>query len=391
MKNRTFDKKPNIEQYFNRGHKDGFGIFISGKRGLHTMKQGRALPEVLMELQRQNAAKQDFIAPAAALHLSDDGETFVMDHVGPRDSMSMNTTDLFHRQMGSALNIPAKYYDLMRMQKPELLARNVNSWLTSRDQSYMVRSMDYGNGRVARALLSDRYRRIDNLEVASAVLPLFAGKEEMEVVSCEVTENKLHIKIVNHRLEMAVVPGDYVQAGVAISNSEVGLGAVSVQPLVYRLVCSNGLCVNDFGERRAHVGRAAKALEDSFTIYTDETLEAEDKAFMLKLRDTTLAAIEEARFAQIVGRLQETTQAKITGRVQDVVELTGKAFDLNQGEQDNILNYLIQGGDLSLYGLTNAITRASQDVESYDRATALEGIGWQVAAMPAAQWKEINA
>ena len=355
------------------------------------MKQGRALPEVLMELQRQNAAKQDFIAPAAALRLSDDGETFVMDHVGPRDSMSMNTTDLFHRQIGSALNIPAKYYDLMRMQKPELLARNVNSWLASRDQSYMVRSMDYGSGRVARALLSDRYRRIDNLEVASAVLPLFAGKEEMEVVSCEVTENKLHIKIVNHRLEMAVVPGDYVQAGVVISNSEVGLGAVTVQPLVYRLVCSNGLCVNDFGERRAHVGRAAKALEDSFTIYTDETLEAEDKAFMLKLRDTTLAAIEEARFAQIIGRLQETTQAKITGRVQDVVELTGKAFDLNQGEQDNVLNYLIQGGDLSLYGLTNAITRASQDVESYDRATALEGIGWQVAAMPAAQWKEINA
>lgn len=154
---------------------------------------------------------------------------------------------------------------------------------------------------------------------------------------------------------------------------------------------SNGLCVNDFGERRAHVGRAAKAVEDSFNLYTDETLEAEDKAFMLKLRDTTLATIEEARFAQIVGRLQDTTHAKITGRVQDVIELTGKAFDLNQGEQDSILTYLIQGGDLSLYGLTNAITRASQDVESYDRATALEGIGWQVATMPEAQWKEINA
>jgi hypothetical protein len=293
--------------------------------------------------------------------------------------------------VGSALNIPAKYYDLMRQQKAELLAKNVNAWFADRDQSYMIRSMDYGSGRVARALLSDRYRRIDNLEVAAAVLPLFAGKEEMEVVSCEVTESRLALKIVNHKLEMAVVPGDYVQAGVVISNSEVGLGAVSVQPLVYRLVCSNGLCVNDFGERKAHVGRSAKALEDSFTIYTDETLEAEDKAFMLKLRDTTLAAIEEARFAQIVGRLQETTQAKITGRVQDVIELTGKAFDLNQGEQDSILNYLIQGGDLSLYGLTNAITRASQDVESYDRATALEGIGWQVATMPAAQWKEINA
>lgn len=57
---------------------------------------------------------------------------------------------------------------------------------------------------------------------------------------------------------------------------------------------------------------------------------------------------------------------------------------------------LIIGQELALwrkshgYGLSNAITRASQDVESYDRATALEGIGWQVAAMPATQWKELN-
>ena len=122
-----------------------------------------------------------------------------------------------------------------------------------------------------------------------------------------------------------------------------------------------------------------------------QTLEAEDKAFMLKLRDTTMAAIEAARFAQIVGVLEQSHGAKITGRVQDVIELTGKAYDLNQPEQDSILNYLIKGGDLSLYGLSNAITRASQDVESYDRATALEGIGWQVATMPANQWKEINA
>ncbi len=73
-----------------------------------------------------------------------------------------------------------------------------------------------------------------------------------------------------------------------------------------------------------------------------------------------------------------------------MIELTGKNYDLNASEQDSILNYLIAGGDLSLYGLSNAITRASQDVESYDRATALEGIGWQVATMEPRRWKEIN-
>ena len=247
-----------------------------------------------------------------------------------------------------------------------------------------------GAGQVARALLSERYRRIDNMEIATAVLPLFAGNDQYEVMSCEVTENRLYLKVVNHRLEMEVRKGDIVQAGVMISNSEVGLGAVSIQPLVYRLVCTNGMVVNDMGERRHHVGRQAKAVEDSFALYSDETMEAEDKAFLLKLRDTTMAAIDEARFSQVVGRLQESMAVPITGKVQDVVQLTAQSYGINAEEQEGILKYLIEGGDLSLYGLSNAVTRASQDIVSYDRATTLEGIGWQVATMEPQQWKQIN-
>ena len=352
------------------------------------MKTGRPLNEVMMELNRQNQRKKEYIGSAQALRLFEDGQTFEIGSMS--GAQQFGTTRLFHRQVASALGIPAKYYDIMQSQKPELLAQNVNAWLSDRENSYMIRTMDYGGGRVARALLSDRYRRIDNMEIASAVLPLFAGSDQYEVISSEVTENRMYLKILSRRLEMEVVPGDYVQAGVVISNSEVGLGSVNVQPLVYRLVCTNGMIVNDMGERKNHVGRAAKAVEDSFHIYSDETMEAEDKAFLLKLRDVTMAAIEEGRFAQVVGKLKESAGIPITGKVTEVVELTGKTYGFNTDEQDSILQYLIAGGDLSQYGLSNAITRASQDVESYDRATALEGIGWQVAAMPATQWKELN-
>ena len=352
------------------------------------MKTGRSLQEVMLELDRQNKAKKDYIGSAQALRLYEDGQTFEIGSMGK--ARQFGTTRLFHRQVASALGSPAKYYDLMQSRKPELLAQNVNAWFGDRENSYMIRTMDYGAGRMARALLSDRYRRIDNMEIASAVLPLFAGSDQYEVVSSEVTENRLYLKIVNRRLEMAVVPGDIVQAGVMISNSEVGLGSVSVQPLVYRLVCTNGMVVNDMGERKNHVGRAAKAVDDSFHIYSDETMEAEDKAFLLKLRDVTMAAIEESRFAQVVGRLKEAAGIPITGKVTEVVELTARTYGINSDEQDSVLQHLIAGGDLSQYGLSNAITRASQDVESYDRATTLEGIGWQVVAMPAAQWKELN-
>lgn len=354
------------------------------------MKEGRSLPEVLTELKMQQDIKQDYIAPAPALQLLPDGSTLHMKHLESGLEEEFDTTQLFHSQMGSTLQIPAKYYEMMRAHKPELLAENVNSWLADRDQNYMIRSLEYPDARVARALLSDRYRRIDNVEIAGTVLPLFAGMPDVNVESCEVTESRMYLKIVNKRLQADVVPGDTVQGGVIISNSEVGLGAVSVQPLLYRLVCTNGMVVNDLKERKTHVGRAAKALEGTFAFLSDETMEAEDKAFMLKLRDITMAAIEETRFNAIVDRLRESTEAKITGRVTDVVELTGKAYDLNQPEQESVLDYLIAGGDLSLYGLSNAVTRASQDVASYDRATTLEGIGWQVATMGKTQWNAIN-
>ena len=220
------------------------------------------MQEVLVELNRQNQAKQDFISPAQGMRLREDGHTFEINHLTTSQQEVFGTTTLFHRQVASALGIPAKYYDLMQAQKPELLAENVNAWFADKPSSYMVRSMDYGAGQVARALLSERYRRIDNMEIATAVLPLFAGNDQYEVMSCEVTENRLYLKVVNHRLEMEVRKGDIVQAGVMISNSEVGLGAVSIQPLVYRLVCTNGMVVNDMGERRHHVGRQAKAVED---------------------------------------------------------------------------------------------------------------------------------
>lgn len=347
------------------------------------MKTGRSIQEVLTELTRQQTAKRDYISPSAALALKPDGHTLEM---GEKE---FEVTDLFHRQMGTALSIPAKYYDAMREQKPALLAENVNEWLSDKDQSYMIRSMEYPEEQpTARAFLSDRYRRIDNMEVAEAVLPLFAGVPDIEIISTEVTSAKLYLKVVNRRLAMACV-GDVVQAGVVISNSEVGLGAVSVQPLIYTLACSNGMITSSFGERRTHVGRPGKYEED-FSIYSDETMKAEDHAYILRLKDATMAAIDEVRFKQIVDTLAKTAEAKITGRVQDVVELTGKTYALSSPEQDGILNYLIAGGDLSLYGLSNAITRASQDIDSYDRATALESIGWQVATMPASQWKEIN-
>jgi len=50
------------------------------------------------------------------------------------------------------------------------------------------------------------------------------------IESCELTDTRMYIKVVNERIQTEVVPGDIVQAGILISNSEVGMGSVSVKP-----------------------------------------------------------------------------------------------------------------------------------------------------------------
>lgn len=45
------------------------------------MKTGRNLQEVLVELDRQNKAKQDFISPAQGMRLREDGQTFEINHL----------------------------------------------------------------------------------------------------------------------------------------------------------------------------------------------------------------------------------------------------------------------------------------------------------------------
>lgn len=352
------------------------------------MKAGRTLQELAIELDRQSNAKRDLIVDIGALHMdaNDDGIALNLGTVDDHESFRVN--DIAHRQFGQYLKIPAPYYDRMRNEFPDLLASNVNGWLAKEPENRrMLRTLDG----TARAFLSDRYRRIDNYEVAQTVLPIIGNIDGASVESCELTESKMYIKVVNQRITAEISKGDIVQAGIVITNSEVGQGSVSVKPLIYRLVCLNGMIAEDGAIRKYHVGRSNEA-DDNFNIYRDETIEADDKAFMMKIEDAVTAAVDQACFAKIVERLRESTEAKIVpASVPKVVELTAKEYSITQNESEGILGHLIAGGDLSLYGLANAVTRHAQDVESYDRATELEATGYRIVTMAPAFWRQLQA
>ena len=55
-----------------------------------------------------------------------------------------------------------------------------------------------------------------------------------------------------------------------------------------------------------------------------------------------------------------------------------------------MLDHLIRDGEFSLYGLANAVTRAAQDVDSYDRSTAMESIGYTMLGMSRTAWNRLQ-
>ena len=72
-----------------------------------------------------------------------------------------------------------------------------------------------------------------------------------------------------------------------------------------------------------------------------------------------------------------------------VVELASSKFGITQNESEGVLGHLIGGGELSLYGLSNAVTRYAQDVGSYDRSTELEATGYKILTMSPKLWGAI--
>lgn len=352
------------------------------------MKAGKTLQELAAELERQQLAKKDLIVSTGVLSMDsrDDGR-IALNVMGGQMIQHYDVGEIAHRQIGQFLKIPATYYDRMRREYPQLLTLNANGWFAKMPQAKrMLRTLDG----TARALLSDRYRRIDNFEVASAVLPIISRMEGAGVESCELTDSRMYLKVVNPRVTAEIKKGDIVQAGVLISNSEVGMGSVTVSPLIYRLVCSNGMIAEDGKLRKYHVGRANESRED-FSIYRNETIEADDKAFLMKLEDSVKAAVDQARFAAIVDKLRESTEATFQPQqVQQVVELASKEYGFTDSESSGILGHLAAGGDLSLYGLANAVTRQAQDVASYDRSTELEATGYRIITMAPSLWRNLT-
>ncbi|MCW3050982.1 MAG: hypothetical protein JWN14_152 [Chthonomonadales bacterium] len=388
------------------------------------MKTGRTLPDLASELERQANAKRDFLAPAEALRVRSNGHTDLL----VNEPFAVN--EIAHGQLADYTGVPKSFYDRLRNEATDLQIPTprlgdcpqavidptqlvqcestplfdvlLNRLLVGKGGDVrMVRTLD---GK-ARAFLSDAFSLdLDNHDVfrAAAAAIEQAGLGPEQVASCEVTERRLYLKVVSPKLEATIDPSNLtrphgghhmlkepqvVQAGFILSNSETGLGSLVVQQTVFRLQCTN-LWITEDGYRQRHLGKTLEAGDDG-RVYRSDTRQADARARLLKIRDHIADALNETRFKMLVAKMQETTEVKLEGSIEKIVEVTARKFGLAQPEKEDVLKNLIEGADLSLWGLTNAITATAQTAATYDRSTELEAIGGRFFALPAAEVREL--
>ncbi len=348
------------------------------------MNRGIDLTAFAAKLEANKLLKRDYIVETPAMAMIIDGDrkpqlTF-KEPTAPI-AFTFPILETAHNQIGDRLKIPAKYYDRMRAEAPDLLAVNVNRWLHQTPEKRMIRTL----GGDARAFLSNSYHRIENEEIASAALPILAAIPDVQFLSFEVTERRMYIQAVSPRVEGEVKQGDVVQAGVVISNSEIGQGAVSVSPMIYRLVCLNGAIREDGRFRAYHVGKHVDSNEE---LWADDTRKADDVAVLKKVRDMVGAAVDQVRFSQAIEKMQGLAQARVTGDPAKAVEVLAAKVGASDGEQGGILRALIDGGDLSAWGLVNAVTVQAHGA-SYDRSIEFEAAGGSLIDLAPGEWKRI--
>jgi hypothetical protein len=347
------------------------------------MKQGKTISELATQLDHIRNNKLDLIGSTSNTTAIGNGDLRLDLGVDGREPFGLN--NVAHSQVAAALKIPKPYYDRMRTEQPELLAHNVNVWMHKEPKNKMFRTLD-GN---LRAFVSDRFRPLDNSDLAEAVLPTLADLD-LTVESCELTEQRMYIKAIHPTLTSEVKVGTIMAAGVVIKGSDVGMGSTEILRFVKELRCTNGWIVEKTVSQR-HIGRSTSVgdIDNAREFFTDHTRRQEDKAFFLKMRDTVAALFNKDEFEKSLTKFREAGEQEITADPMKVVEFVADKYRFTEDEKGSCLSHLIRGGDLSKLGLGAAITRTAQDLEDYDRATEFEATGTKLVELPRTEWEKV--
>jgi hypothetical protein len=292
----------------------------------------------------------------------------------------------------------------LRNEKIDLFDTNVNEWATDpqyADKKVLVRLLwgaiegDTETTGILRAVLSDRYGARDNFDTLVAVLDGIrqAGlAADALKIRGNLTDDKMFVTVEAPEIQgfgwkllegyrspygngqgtghggMDAENLPIISAGLVISNSETGGGALSITPRLVVRACSNGLQVTKDAMRKVHLGAR---LDEGAIVWSDATRRASNELAKSQTVDAVKSFLDATYVQSVIDELEAEADTPIAD-VPATIEVVAKDQGYTEAESKSVLDFFIRGGQITAGGVMQAVTAAVQQIDDAERAFEIE-------------------
>ena len=314
-------------------------------------------------LEIQAECKDFNVSNATYKNMRYDGDTcrllYQPDGDSPSRSMAMTRHSL--SQLCNKIGVPIRYIDkCIDSGRLDLAEENINSWIDDFGKNLFIR--EYRN--TIRGVLSDRYSTLDTPHIMDAINDVL-DFDEYKIKGYLLSPERFHARIVQR--EMMNINGEDLFAGVQIDSSDVGRSILVVKFMIWKQVCTNGLCLSQGGGvlfQQKHIGIDASEFRDGFR---------NSLSNIPLLVEHSKELIEEAR----KDGERYSTKNFNEQQLKDFVERIKMKTKLSDEGVGKVLQFMNDKYGFSKWGFVNSLTEVAQDY-TLERRIEIEKIAGDV-------------
>jgi len=348
--------------------------------------------------------KQDFAVPASALTTRFVGEKnegtemrFTQDsnqHLVSAVPVSMTeyATKQFHGRLASGFTSYAE--ELRQKGMGMTYENNIRDLMLHDNRTFRVRTLlnDQHEERKVRAVVSDKFKPIDDDVVFGAALPLI-DPERFQGIGGNKTDIRTVAKFVERNTSLTIQSGGRTREfhlGFILNNSEVGAGSASFSMFMTDNYCTNGCIFSKQVLANIAYRHVGSRIDIRHGLIEGSTVERAELASIRNLIvQATQAAMSMEGQDKIKYALAQSAERNITSDPVKFFDTLGKDVKLTK---DEIKELPVQAysDEMTQLGMQAAITALAQ-TKPYERRLELEQIGGNVLMMNDRKWNAINA
>ncbi len=249
------------------------------------------------------------------------------------------------------LGIPINY---LRKCPPDIQKNNLDYWIRREKNEKLFFRFDSNE---VRAIFTPRYVPTDNKDVLDRLLE--HGYKPSTRVQCSLDDEFMLVSVPDDR-ETFRVNGDRMTPGISVSNSEVGLAALSISTFTLRLVCTNGMI-------------------------SKTEVSASYRHVSSKILSNLPGVLNELKAG--FGQQREQFQISLESKVENpeaTIESFNRQFELRKEEKEAVEWALAQEYGFTMFSVVNTYTKAAQyELLSAESRFRLQKMGGMVLGMVA--------